>query len=74
MNEAVILPASQREWAPGQLTRVPFWIYSDAEVYRAEQQRIYRGPVWNYLCLEADLFECPIPVVAQIPIALPAVP
>jgi phenylpropionate dioxygenase-like ring-hydroxylating dioxygenase large terminal subunit len=51
----VNMPAPAREWAAGQLTRVPFWLYSDPETYRAEQQRIYRGPVWNYLCLEADL-------------------
>ena len=55
MNETGTRPAIQREWTAGQLTRVPFWVYSDQEVYRTEQQRIYRGPVWNYLCLEADL-------------------
>jgi len=28
---------------------------SDPEVYQAEQKLIFRGPVWNYLCLEAEL-------------------
>ena len=55
MNESVIAPVAQREWTKGQLTRVPFWVYSDPEIYRTEQQRIYRGATWNYLCLEADL-------------------
>lgn len=41
-------------WAPG-LTRVPYWVYRDAGVAKAEQDRIFQGPVWNYLCLEAEI-------------------
>ena len=43
------------EWPQGALTRVPFWIYQSPEIYAAEQRRIYEGPVWNYLCLEAEV-------------------
>jgi anthranilate 1,2-dioxygenase large subunit/terephthalate 1,2-dioxygenase oxygenase component alpha subunit len=43
------------EWPQGALTRVPFWIYQSPDVYAAEQQRIYEGPTWNYLCLEAEV-------------------
>jgi len=28
---------------------------SDPDIYAEEQQRIFRGPVWNYLCLEAEI-------------------
>jgi phenylpropionate dioxygenase-like ring-hydroxylating dioxygenase large terminal subunit len=45
---------TQRTWEPG-LTRVPYWLYSDEPVYRAEQQRVFHGPTWNYLCLEAEI-------------------
>ncbi len=41
-------------WEPG-LTRVPFWVYQDDAVRRAEQEKIFQGPVWNYLCLEHEL-------------------
>jgi len=41
-------------WAPG-LTRVPYWLYQDPAIQRAEQQRIFQGPAWHYLCLEADI-------------------
>ncbi|CAA9411516.1 MAG: Ortho-halobenzoate 1,2-dioxygenase alpha-ISP protein OhbB [uncultured Ramlibacter sp.] len=41
---------------PG-LTRVPFGVYSDAQLAREEQDRIFHGPTWNYLCLEAELPE-----------------
>jgi phenylpropionate dioxygenase-like ring-hydroxylating dioxygenase large terminal subunit len=43
------------EWPEGELTRIPFWIYQAPEIYAQEQKRIYEGPVWNYLCLEAEV-------------------
>ena len=46
-----------RAWPAEGVTRVPYWVYQDEEVYRAEQTRIFRGPTWNYLCLEAELPE-----------------
>lgn len=56
-NDATIAgPAADRSALPaGQLTRVPFWVYQDAEIYRREQRRIYRGPTWNYLCLDTEI-------------------
>ncbi|MEX2033814.1 MAG: Rieske 2Fe-2S domain-containing protein [Xanthobacteraceae bacterium] len=43
------------EWPEGALTRVPYWIYQSPEIYAAEQRRVYQGPTWNYLCLEAEV-------------------
>jgi anthranilate 1,2-dioxygenase large subunit/terephthalate 1,2-dioxygenase oxygenase component alpha subunit len=43
------------EWPEGALTRVPYWIYQSPDIYAAEQRRIYQGPTWNYLCLEAEV-------------------
>ncbi len=37
------------------MTRIPFAIYHDREVYEAEQHQIFRGPVWCYLGFEAEL-------------------
>ena len=42
-------------WPAEGLTRVPYWVYSDRDVYDAEQARIFQGPTWNFLCLEAEL-------------------
>ena len=47
----------QRVWPTEGVTRVPYWVYQDEEVYREEQARIFHGPTWNYLCLEAELPE-----------------
>ncbi|MBS0644365.1 MAG: Rieske 2Fe-2S domain-containing protein [Proteobacteria bacterium] len=43
-------------WPPG-LTRVPYWVYRDEAVARAEQARIFEGPAWHFLCLEIDVPE-----------------
>jgi anthranilate 1,2-dioxygenase large subunit/terephthalate 1,2-dioxygenase oxygenase component alpha subunit len=43
------------QWAGPGLTRIPFALYSDAQTAADEQARIFRGEVWNYLCLEAEL-------------------
>ncbi len=34
---------------------MPYWVYSDRDIYEAEQERIFRGATWNFLCLEAEL-------------------
>jgi len=44
-------------WAGPGLTRIPFALYSDTQTAADEQTRIFRGEVWNYLCLEAELPE-----------------
>jgi anthranilate 1,2-dioxygenase large subunit/terephthalate 1,2-dioxygenase oxygenase component alpha subunit len=44
-----------RGWPPEGVTRVPYWVYQDEALYREEQERIWRGAAWSYLCLEAEL-------------------
>jgi phenylpropionate dioxygenase-like ring-hydroxylating dioxygenase large terminal subunit len=46
---------SPHQWPAEGLTRVPYWIYSDPDLYALEQERIFRGNTWNFLCLEAEL-------------------
>ncbi|WP_211265251.1 aromatic ring-hydroxylating dioxygenase subunit alpha [Actinacidiphila oryziradicis] len=42
------------EW-PAELTRVPYWVFQRQDIYRAEQEKLFRGPYWSYLCLEAEV-------------------
>ena len=42
-------------WPALDYSRVPYRLYHDADVYRREQKRIFQGPVWNYLGLDAEI-------------------
>jgi salicylate 5-hydroxylase large subunit len=42
-------------WPQEGLTRIPYWVYSDPELYAREQERIFRGPSWNYVALDVEL-------------------
>src|SRR3954464_8064018 len=44
----------QQGWA-GDLTRVPYWVYRDKDLLKTEQERVFEGPVWNFLCLESEI-------------------
>jgi phenylpropionate dioxygenase-like ring-hydroxylating dioxygenase large terminal subunit len=49
------MTAEARHWPEEGVTRVPYWVYSDRELYEREQERIFRGATWSFLCLEAEL-------------------
>jgi anthranilate 1,2-dioxygenase large subunit len=42
-------------WPALDYSRVPYRLYHDAEIYAREQERIFRGPVWNFLGLDAEI-------------------
>jgi anthranilate 1,2-dioxygenase large subunit len=42
-------------WPALDYSRVPYRLYHDAEAYEREQERIFRGPTWNFLGLEAEI-------------------
>ncbi len=42
-------------WPNADFSRVPYSVFTDDDIYRRENQRIFRGPVWNYLCMEIEL-------------------
>jgi hypothetical protein len=41
-------------WPTLDYSRVPYRLYH-AEIYKQEQDRIFKGPTWNYLCLDAEM-------------------
>jgi anthranilate 1,2-dioxygenase large subunit len=42
-------------WPADGVTRVPYWVFQDREIYAAEQKRIFQGPSWNFLCLAVEV-------------------
>ncbi len=50
------MQTSDIAWADS-LTRVPYRVYANESVRQQEQQRLFHGATWNYLCLDAELPE-----------------
>jgi len=42
-------------WPEGELTRVPYWVYQEESVRSLEQERLFEGKSWNYLCMDIEL-------------------
>lgn len=42
-------------WPPQGEARVPYRVFAEDEVYRAEQAKIFQGDTWNYVALEVEL-------------------
>ena len=51
---STVLLDQQYVW-PGDLTEIPDWVYTDENIYRREIERIFHGPTWNYVALEAEI-------------------
>ena len=47
--------AQQYAWPDDDLTIIPDWVYTDAAIYAREVERIFHGPTWNYVVLEAEI-------------------
>jgi phenylpropionate dioxygenase-like ring-hydroxylating dioxygenase large terminal subunit len=45
------------EWPAEANTRVPYRVFADPDIYRAELARIFLGPTWQFLTLAGDLPE-----------------
>ncbi|MBM3485197.1 MAG: Rieske 2Fe-2S domain-containing protein [Alphaproteobacteria bacterium] len=42
-------------WPEEGLNAVPDWLYTSDEIYQRELERIFYGPTWNYVALEAEI-------------------
>src|SRR3954468_21943092 len=48
-------PSDTKRWtAPGS-SRVPFWAYTDAQLYQRELDKIFYGDHWCYVGLAAEI-------------------
>ena len=48
-------PAAPLVWPAEGLTRVPNQIYADPAVYAGEKDKIFHGPVWQFVGLDAEI-------------------
>jgi anthranilate 1,2-dioxygenase large subunit len=42
-------------WPSEGSSRVPYHVFTSPDIYTQEQERIFRGPFWNYVGLEAEV-------------------
>ena len=49
------LSRKEISWPRDDFSRVPLGVFNDQDVYDLEMERVFRGPVWCYLALEAEL-------------------
>jgi anthranilate 1,2-dioxygenase large subunit len=55
MEASAAPPRTPKSWPAGGLTRVPYRVFQKDETYEREQERIFQGPLWHYLCMEIEI-------------------
>lgn len=55
MERAHVSNGEPLRWPQEGLSRVPYQVFVDPAIYKQEQERLFRGPVWNYVALDAEL-------------------
>jgi phenylpropionate dioxygenase-like ring-hydroxylating dioxygenase large terminal subunit len=43
------------KWPDDGVSRIPYQIYTDPDVYEEEQRRIFRGPVWSFVGMANEI-------------------
>lgn len=49
------IPSGKVDFSTTDGSRVPYAVFSSQEIYDLEQERIFRGPTWSFLGLEAEI-------------------
>ena len=55
MSQSVLTDEHAVSWPSNGISEVPFRVYTDEGQYHREQERLFQGPTWHYLCLEVEL-------------------
>jgi anthranilate 1,2-dioxygenase large subunit len=61
----------QFQWPPVGVTRAPYRLFADRDIYQLEQKRTFRGRSWNFLALDVeipDVGDCKTTSVAETPV------
>ena len=45
----------ERRWPAQGATRIPYWVYTDPDLYRRELETFFYGPTWNYVGLACEV-------------------
>ncbi|HEY8049265.1 MAG TPA: salicylate hydroxylase, partial [Ramlibacter sp.] len=48
-------PQTLSRWTRAESSRVPFWAYTDAQLYQRELEKIFYGEHWCYVGLAVEI-------------------
>jgi anthranilate 1,2-dioxygenase large subunit len=57
MGKSLNAETGQRVWPKEGWTRIPYWVYTDPDLYRRELDLFFYGRSWNYVALECEVPE-----------------
>src|SRR5476651_1841822 len=55
MSQSALTAEHGVPWPSNGISEIPFRVYTDQDQYHREQERLFKGPTWNYLCLTVEL-------------------
>lgn len=55
MGKSLSAETGARVWPKEGWTRVPFWVYTDPDLYQRELDLFFYGRSWNYVALECEI-------------------
>lgn len=55
MSQTDVSAGPATGWPSNGISEVPFRVYTDPDQYAREQERLFGGDTWAYLCLEVEL-------------------
>jgi phenylpropionate dioxygenase-like ring-hydroxylating dioxygenase large terminal subunit len=55
MSKVISNDSTEFVWSTEGVSRVPYQVYLDNQIYEREQDKIFRGSTWNYVGLEAEI-------------------
>ena len=57
MGKTLQAETAERTWPKEGWTRIPFWVYTDPELFEREMDHFFYGPSWNYVALDCEVPE-----------------
>ena len=57
MGKTIQAETRQRAWPQEGWTRIPFWVYTDPELFEREMETFFYGRSWNYVALDCEVPE-----------------
>jgi anthranilate 1,2-dioxygenase large subunit len=57
MGKTLQAETAARTWPQEGWTRIPFWVYTDPELFEREMDHFFYGPSWNYVALDCEVPE-----------------